>query len=615
MIKELVAKIGLDTSGFNKGIKDVKKQTSDVKDNIKGIGDEGKKSAKKVDSASGQMKKSFGGVNSTLSNLGKTLGAVFAVDQLIGFAKAVVNTQAEFQRMEAVLTNTLGSRGAAQAAMGQIVDFASKTPFQVNELTDAFVKLSNQGFVPTMAQMTKMGDLASSVGKSFDQLAEAVIDAQVGEFERLKEFGIKASAQGDKIKFSFKGLSTEVGKTSEEIQKYILSLGDLEGVTGGMALISETTGGKLSNFGDNVTRLTKSIGDSSSGLIYGILTASNAILDHFATSLEAVNKVADKFNKGALEQLGMTFAAVFDAKYANVLKLQAKAIKQVEQASFDAMMAGRAYFESEEKARSDAYDKEQDLIAQSIEANKKRYSELLKEQRKALSDFMNTMKRFKLPVGTLAKESTVLGIGGDPLSKMKAQTSGLGLVIDPKQTEILKAHNNEVERGNVMLSNMQMVGGLLTTTFEGMFNAIIEGGNPFKILIEQVKRLVIQLLAAVAVASILNALLGGAGVASGAGGTFGGKEGFKSLFSMFSGFSLPKFAKGGMVTGLTTAVLGDNASGKEAVIPFERMGSFLNQFGGGNQNMKVEVVGVVRGEDIYLSNSNYLQRKNRTLGF
>lgn len=44
---------------------------------------------------------------------------------------------------------------------------------------------------------------------------------------------------------------------------------------------------------------------------------------------------------------------------------------------------------------------------------------------------------------------------------------------------------------------------------------------------------------------------------------------------------IPKFAEGGLVTGKTLAVVGDNPSGKEAIIPFEKMGQFLNQFGGG----------------------------------
>lgn len=102
-------------------------------------------------------------------------------------------------------------------------------------LTGVFVKLANAGFRPTGQQMTKLGDLASSTGKQMDQLAEAIIDAQTGEFERLKEFGIRAKDAGDSVIFTYKGVQTTVEKTSGSIRDYIVSLGDAEGVSGSMA--------------------------------------------------------------------------------------------------------------------------------------------------------------------------------------------------------------------------------------------------------------------------------------------------------------------------------------------------------------------------------------------
>jgi len=120
------------------------------------------------------------------SNWGKQIGGIiagtFAVGAITNVAKQIFNVTAEFQKMAAVLSNTLGSESEAQAAMNQIKQFAAETPFSVRELTSAFVKLANQGFRPTMAEMRLMGDVASSTGKSFDQLTEAIIDAQTGEF-------------------------------------------------------------------------------------------------------------------------------------------------------------------------------------------------------------------------------------------------------------------------------------------------------------------------------------------------------------------------------------------------------------------------------------------------
>src|SRR5690606_36201090 len=111
---------------------------------------------------------------------------------------------AQYQRMSAVLTS-LGSRSQAQQALRMLEQFAAKTPFQVDKLTESYVKLVNQGFRPTQDELRKLGDLSASVGKDFDQLTEAIIDAQTGEFERLKEFGIRAQKEGDIVIFTFKG--------------------------------------------------------------------------------------------------------------------------------------------------------------------------------------------------------------------------------------------------------------------------------------------------------------------------------------------------------------------------------------------------------------------------
>ena len=63
--------------------------------------------------------------------------------------------------------------------------------------------------------------------------------------------------------------------------------------------------------------------------------------------------------------------------------------------------------------------------------------------------------------------------------------------------------------------------------------------------------------------------------------------------------ALPALASGGLTTGPTLALIGDNPSGKEAVIPFERMGQFLNMAGAGSQH--VTVAGRLQGMDILLS--------------
>ena len=69
-------------------------------------------------------------------------------------------------------------------------------------------------------------------------------------------------------------------------------------------------------------------------------------------------------------------------------------------------------------------------------------------------------------------------------------------------------------------------------------------------------------------------------------------------------------ATGGLTTGPMLAMIGDNASGKEAVIPFERMGEFLDM-AGANQPSNVTVTGRISGRDIMLSNERSSRDRKR----
>ena len=178
----------------------------------------------------GSAKKSETAMSAGMKKIGGAIAAAFSVQAIIGFSRAVIEVRSEFEKFEAVLTNTLGSSGAAKLALLDIKEMAARTPFSVAELSGAFVKLTNYGLQPSMEAMRQYGDLASSVGKGFDQLAEAVADATTGEFERLKEFGIKASKQGDKVTFTFKEQATTVDFTTKAIENYVKGLGDMRGL-------------------------------------------------------------------------------------------------------------------------------------------------------------------------------------------------------------------------------------------------------------------------------------------------------------------------------------------------------------------------------------------------
>lgn len=269
-----------------------------------------RKEYEKLTKATNEQAKATDKLSKQSSSLGSSISGLVTGISIAAIGKEIIQTTAEFQKFEAVLTNALGSKSLAKQALDDIATFAAKTPFSVQELTGSYVKLVNQGFIPTTQELTKLGDLAASTGKTFDQLSEAIIDAQTGEFERLKEFGIRASKEGDKVNFTFKGVKKQVDFTAESIQNYVLSLGDAKGVSGSMAAISETLGGAISNLGDQWDSTMNTIGESTTGASVTAIKALSLLLEGVKGLFEYLGGPATKVNTDVITtnlQLSQTF--------------------------------------------------------------------------------------------------------------------------------------------------------------------------------------------------------------------------------------------------------------------------------------------------------------------
>lgn len=234
---------------------------------------------------------------STANKLGGTMGklkgiiaGIFAVGAIWSFTDKVIGARSEYERFETVLTNTFQSAQVGKGALNMLTDFATKTPFALNELTDSFVKLVNRGFNPTKDEMRNLGDLASSQGKGFGQITEALLDAQTGEFERLKEIGITASKHGDKVMMSFKGVNKEVNNNASAIANALLEYGRMPGVAGAMSAESKALGGKINNLKDEWNKFLVAVGGESSGVFTGAISALTVGLSYMSSYLPAVSE-------------------------------------------------------------------------------------------------------------------------------------------------------------------------------------------------------------------------------------------------------------------------------------------------------------------------------------
>ena len=217
-------------------------------------------------------------ITSAILSIGAVLGG-------LNLGANIIQSARETEKLFAVLKNATGGEFKAAAIFKQLQEFAATTPFALNEVVGAFTKLEQRNFNPTIEQLKTIGDISAASGKSIDQFVEAILDAQTGEFERLKEFGVVARKEGDNVRVTFRGQSETFKNTAENLNEYLLKLGELPGISGATASVAGTLDGSLSNLADNFSRLFASLG-SGGGFLKGIV-------DEFNKFLDIVNSIVD----------------------------------------------------------------------------------------------------------------------------------------------------------------------------------------------------------------------------------------------------------------------------------------------------------------------------------
>jgi hypothetical protein len=99
----------------------------------------------------------------------------------------------------------------------------------------------------------------------------------------------EGSKEGEKVTFTFKEQQTQVDFTSKSIRDYILSLGEMEGVAGSMAAISETLGGKISNLGDSWDNFLNALGQRTSGMFKSVIERFSGMLNSLIGQMAAAD--------------------------------------------------------------------------------------------------------------------------------------------------------------------------------------------------------------------------------------------------------------------------------------------------------------------------------------
>jgi len=128
------------------------------------LGKVGRTALSDLHRASRQYHESLQRINGTVRGLRESLGGLAAAFGGFSLARAFIGTAAEWETYRAQLETAYGSLQRAEAISRDIQAFAAKTPFQVGELTEAWIKLKNMGLDPTVETLRTLGDTAAALG-------------------------------------------------------------------------------------------------------------------------------------------------------------------------------------------------------------------------------------------------------------------------------------------------------------------------------------------------------------------------------------------------------------------------------------------------------------------
>lgn len=269
-----------------------------------------------------QTNKNLSTMNTSILQIGAAIAGSFAV-------KEIISITARFEDLRTTLTSVAGSAEGGAEAFEFISNFATKTQFGIEELTNTYIKLRTSGIEPTEELLTTFTDTAAVTTDQIGTLT-AITDLfsrttsgglGLEELNRLADRGVPVFKMLEETLGITRLEVSEFGKTAEGAKiltdALILSLNkDFGGATedrlGNLSTQLSNLGIAATNatdlfgqqfagaLGDTVTSITNFIEQNDALIIslgQGLATAIGFVADNFATMTAA---------GGTLIALGLT---------------------------------------------------------------------------------------------------------------------------------------------------------------------------------------------------------------------------------------------------------------------------------------------------------------------
>lgn len=502
----------------------------------------------KLKAGTKEAEQTLGKFGQSVNKIGGMIAAAFAVEKIASFAWEATKLAGEMQGVKYAF-DQLNKPGLLQnlrnATQGTVSDLElMKSAIQANNFQ---IPLEQLGSLLKFAHLR-----AQQTGQSVDYLVQSIVMG-IGRKSPLilDNLGISAVALREK----FKGIAAEE-QTVSDIAHAVGEIAEEAMAKSGAAI--ETTSTKIQRMNASWQNMKITLGEMFTPVvekIVWVLEKATKQLSYFFKALSI----------GGLSQLGTNYALV-------------KTLDDIEKES--ANLTGTT------NGLNTTVNKNVQLTEEQI----KKQKELAEIERKRLeyiqANFLHT-------AGTL-----------NPSKEQRA-------VFDYKgKTKGMQTHEPDIEGFTKVVEEMedrkQKAMDATTESAQRMADTVINAFSDissFRSFANAVKNAAKQaILAYIAEATAANVAKAVKGSKTWWGALVQGALAAAGTSALFN--AIPSFSKGGMVNGPTLAMVGDNPSGKEYMLPQE----LINKLGGG-QRITGELK--LRGHDLYFSLRNYEKHLTR----
>lgn len=543
----------------------------------------------------GNFRRNFGEISAMASRLGGML-----VSAVGAGLTAVIKSGAKLQTLEVGFRSIMGGAEEASKMVAKLNDFTASTPFQLEEVARSARQLLAVGTAAddVNGRLRMLGDIAAASGNSISDIAAAFAKVQAKgkvELENLNQLAERGIPIFDELRKVTGDANMEFGAGAVSVDLYNQALANMAAEGGfasdAMANLSETVDGRLSTALDNVTLALGKFAEES-----GLLDAVTNTLEDFTAGIQHMTLSTDDLQKSRddVYELRQAFK---EATKDNVQGLR----DQVREAEIFATTlqtklgkdAVAGHLEGI-RALKDEIDEAMAFgtLPAGAPAAPAAPAAAAKEEKKVKEQLLEVEKSRLLTLGTINEMQATTAV--DILAAAQANHTLKGS-IQAVQAAVIPTKDALVAMGEYAATQ-------LPGFFENAFGVLMDGTQDFgQYMMSVLESLLKKLAAMLAAFAAMSVLFPGSGAVKGGLGKF-----------LAGGFNIPAFAAGGLVSGATLAMVGEGAgtslTNPEVIAPLDK----LQQMMGGNQ---VQVTGVLRGQDILLTNERALIDRNRLRSF